>query len=175
MRSGQCRYHELKNAGFHHSRFFSQLTDIETYMGSGTAYIILNILRIISVVALLLVLVASIMIIDIEGRHLANNFFPIISQLSRIFSCLALITSELPIPLTTRYLQRRIPILSYGFSIAWTGWPMIVLSAAVLSDLSSYLLSTESLGKPIHTVILVGGASTGIVGLLYGLMPLIMW
>lgn len=145
-------------------------------MSAGLSFIVLNVLRFLTVLSLILVCVSSMLVINFQAKDgFGKNFFGIMSDIAQIGSAVVLITTELPIPLAKRFIQQRAPVLTEGYSLAWSGVPMLTLATSVLSNLRSSLLTTELTGAVIHKVILSAGTSIGILGILYTLMPFVYW
>lgn len=144
-------------------------------MSAGAAFVFLNILRIISILSLICASTASILVIILEVRYFGTYFFSILSHAARIVACLILIASEMPLPRTTKALQRKIPALTYGHSLAYAGWAMLVLSVGLLSEQNSSLVQEKGLGQAVQIVILAAGTMTGVVGIVYAVLPIIYW
>lgn len=164
--------------GYHRSQeYCSEDSETPEYnMSTGSAFIILNILRVLTVMSLILVCVCSVLTITAQMSHFTTYFFSIVSSSFRIISCLLLITTEAPTAATTRFYQKRCPVFTQGYSLAWTGVPMITFACAVLSDTKMSKTSSDSkLAAVYHSMSLTAGISIGLLGLIYCLMPLIYW
>lgn len=148
---------------------------ISISMAAGTAFIILNVLRLFSVLSLIAVCTASVMIIVIEAQHFSFFFFSIMSQVFQIVSCFFLIASEIPNQTTSRFLEQKVAILAQGSSLAYTGWPMIVLATGVFAELRLAFLKTERIGSALRAIIIVAGSSTSLIGVTYAILPIIFW
>lgn len=145
-------------------------------MSAGLSFIVLNVLRFLTILSLMLVCVSSMLVINFQAKDgFGKNFFGIMAGVAQIGSAIALIATELPIPFTQRFIHQRAPVLSQGHSLAWSGVPMLTLATSVLSNLRSSLLTTEATGSTVHTVILSAGTSIGVLGILYTLMPFVYW
>ena len=142
-------------------------------MTAGFAFVILNLLRTVAICSLLMVCASSAMIVIREAHRFGYNFFDILSQFIRIGNCVVLIASEIPVRVTTKFLIKRIPVLTEGYSLAWTGVPIITLSCSLFSALRSDAAS--SLGHSERHVIFAAALSTGISGFSYLFMPIIYW
>lgn len=145
-------------------------------MNSGIAYVVLNILRILTVLALLLTCVASVLIMAVKFPHTGDNFFSILNQVSRFFSAIIIITTETPTSAITAFYRRRCPVWTQGFSLAWSGFPILMIACSLLSNKEDEAhASTDKLSSVRKSIILSAGICLGVLGLLYCLMPLIYW
>ena len=144
-------------------------------MGAGAGFIILNLVRLLSVIALIGAATISVMIITLEVPRFGHFFFQILGEGSRIATCFILIASEMPVKKTAKFFARNVQCLTHGRSLAYTGWPMLVLSVSLLSDLRTEVLKSSALGQAVYTLILVIGPWMGMVGVLYTIMPLLYW
>ena len=141
-------------------------------MHSGIAYVVLNILRLMTVLTLLLICVASVLIMTVQFQHFGRNFFSIINELSTIVSAMILITTEIPTTAVTAFYKRRCAVWTQGFSLAWSGVPMVVMACSMLSWKAD---TTNSASRVRTSIVLGSGISLGVLGLIYCLMPLFYW
>lgn len=147
-------------------------------MGAGLSYVVLNILRVCSATILALVLLAGIIMLALQAKHdFGYFFFSIVNHFYLIVGASILLVSEVPLNFTTRVLQQTLPVLSFGYSLAWTGLPMLLLSCSILSSLRSafYDVSNGIITQPLRSLVFAAGVASGIMGLLYSLTPLIYW
>ena len=142
-------------------------------MSAGAAYVFLNILRFLSILALITACTASILVITVQAQEFRYFFFSICGQLSRIVGCFVLIVSEVPVRSTTTYLRKTCAALTHGSSLAYTGWGLLVVSVSVLSDLTSPALSDAKMGSTVRGIVLAAGSSLATVGLVYAIMPIV--
>lgn len=145
-------------------------------MSAGIWYIVLNVLRFLTVLAEILVCVGTMLVINYAAKDgFGTNFFAIVCGIARIGSAIALIMTELPIPITTRFIKVRAPVLVEGFSLAWSGVPMLTIASSMFSDLHNSYFKTETTGRITQEIVKAGGISIGVFGIIYCLMPFIFW
>lgn len=144
-------------------------------MGAGAAFVLLNILRFLSILTLILVCTASVLIISDKSNDVGENFFSIVSQFFRVVSSLVLITTETPLLVLTKFYTKRCPVWTQGYSLAWSGVPMVVLACGVLADAQSPVDMASKPSNLRKSFVTAAGISVGVIGLTYCLMPLIFW
>ncbi|KAL1957142.1 hypothetical protein VTO42DRAFT_6285 [Malbranchea cinnamomea] len=135
---------------------------------AGPGYVILNVIRVMNIIALLAVATAcAVMLVK---TPMTSNFFIFDAATHVVLSCISffLIVSELNI--FRGYFSRYWPLFAQDSGLVTLGMTMLVLGVATLGDLNNKALSEEALGGSFWRIVLAGG----IVTLIFGVMNIIL-
>ncbi|KAI9789687.1 MAG: hypothetical protein M1816_005862 [Peltula sp. TS41687] len=131
---------------------------------AGPGYIILNILRVMNIIALLMVIVASWVMLVKTFVVSKFFFFDAVSHLITSFVGIFLIVSELP--LFKSYYTKNWPLLSQSSGLVTLGAAMVVLGVSILGNLNKEATSQESLGTAFWRIVISSGVLVSLLGFL---------
>ncbi|KAI9849580.1 MAG: hypothetical protein M1838_000122 [Thelocarpon superellum] len=131
---------------------------------AGPGYVILNILRVMNIVALAAVMVASWVMLVKTFIVSKFFFFDAVSHIITSSISMFLIVSELS--LFESYFSRNWPLLSPSSGFVGLGFAMIVVGVSVLGNLNKEATSQESLGLGFWRVVIASGIVVAVLGLL---------
>ncbi|PKS06953.1 hypothetical protein jhhlp_005549 [Lomentospora prolificans] len=128
----------------------------------GLGHLILNILRACNIITLLSVAVVAWIMIVMTG--IRNQFFFFDAASHFFTSCIAILLIISEVNLLKPYFAKHWPVLSNQHGFTWLGMAMIVMGCHVLGNLNKSATSPQTVGAPIHRLIL----ATGILALTFG-------
>ncbi|KAI9887598.1 MAG: hypothetical protein M1823_000582 [Watsoniomyces obsoletus] len=131
---------------------------------AGPGYVVLNILRIMNIIALIMVIVASWVMLVKTFVVSKFFFFDAVSHLVTSVVGLFLITSE--IQLFKSYFAKNWPLLSPSSGLVTLGVIMVVLGVSTLGNLNKEATSQASLGTSFWRIVISAGILVAILGLL---------
>ncbi|KAI9054049.1 hypothetical protein LZ554_001220 [Drepanopeziza brunnea f. sp. 'monogermtubi'] len=129
---------------------------------TGAGYITLNVIRVLNIISLLLVVVASWMMLVMTVKTSSFYFFDAISHFITSTVGLFLIVSELT--LFRSYFVAFWPLLSLESGFVFLGTAMMVLGFNTLGNLNKAATSVENLGLPMWRTVIASGILTSIMG-----------
>ncbi|KAL3427663.1 hypothetical protein PVAG01_01172 [Phlyctema vagabunda] len=129
---------------------------------AGPGYITLNVIRVLNIICLLLVVVASWIMLVMTVKTSSFFFFDGVSHFITSSIGMFLIVSELM--LFQDYFARCWPLLSVESGFVFLGSSMIVLGFNILGNLNKPATSVENLGLPFWRVVISSGILTAVVG-----------
>jgi hypothetical protein len=129
---------------------------------AGKGYITLNIIRVLNVISLLLVAVASWIMIVVPAMNGDFNFFDATSHFITSGVSLFLIVSE--VNLFSGYFARNWPMLSSEHGFTFLGITMIVLGINILGNLNKSPTTEEKLGLAMWRVAIAAGILSLTIG-----------
>lgn len=147
---------------------------------AGPGYIILNIIRVLNIIALLSVIVASwVMLVktfrvsQVSLLNLCNTsrrlltldqfyFFDAVSHVTTFTISLFLIISELPI--CKDYFARNWPLLSPQSGFVALGVAMITVGCSILGNLNKEATRPDKLGPPFWRIVIAAGIVVTVLG-----------
>ncbi|KAM3074642.1 hypothetical protein ACMFMG_008070 [Clarireedia jacksonii] len=129
----------------------------------GRGFIILNVLRVLNIIALLDVVVASWIMLIMTVKTSNFFFFDGVSHFITSTIGLFLITSELSLFRT--YFATYWPTLSPYNGFTFLGIAMIVLGFNILGNLNKAATSVKILGLPMWRVVISSGVLSSVMGL----------
>lgn len=135
----------------------------ENPMARGSGYITLNVIRVLNIISLLLVVVASWIMLVMTVKTSNFFFFDGVSHFITSSIGLFLIVSECS--LFRSYFARNWPMLSPECGFVFLGMSMIVLGFNILGNLNKGATSVQNLGLPMWRVVIAGGIMTSLMGL----------
>lgn len=124
----------------------------------GFGHIFLQILRILTIVALLAIMASNWAMIIMSGLINRFAFFDTVSHIFASAISAALIISELDmVRMVRRYFEKNWAVFSPSHSLAWLGLAMVMLGCQVISDQGKDAYSAENLGLPLWRLVLASG------------------
>jgi hypothetical protein len=129
----------------------------------GPGYIILNVIRVLNIISLLTVVVASWVMLVMTVKTSNFFFFDGVSHFITSTIALFLIVSELT--LFKSYFARNWPILSIESGFVFLGMAMIVLGFNILGNLNKSATSVSTLGLPLWRIVIASGILSSLMGL----------
>jgi hypothetical protein len=123
----------------------------------GPGYIILNGLRVLNIIALLLVAIASWVMLVMTVK--TNSFFFLDGASHFITSIVAmfLLLSELPLRYFKDYFADTWPVLSHQYGLTYLGTAMMALGFNTLGNLNKEATSVEHLGLALWREVIAAG------------------
>ncbi|KAG0652142.1 hypothetical protein D0Z07_1030 [Hyphodiscus hymeniophilus] len=129
----------------------------------GPGYIILNVLRVLNIIALLTVAISSWVMLVMTVKTSNFFFFDGVSHFITSVIALFLIVSELT--LFQSYFARNWPMLSIDSGFVFLGMSMIILGFNVLGNLNKSATSVTTLGLPLWRIVIASGILSALMGL----------
>jgi len=129
---------------------------------AGVGYVLLNLVRVMNIVALLTVAIASIVVMLKTAENNAGFVFEATSRLITFGIAVFLIVSELPF--FRGFFARNFPLLSHSSGFVFLGACLMGLSICVLGRLNNIADSEKALGLSFWQINLAAGIVTFIVG-----------
>jgi hypothetical protein len=130
---------------------------------AGGGYITLQVLRVLNIISLLLVAIASWVMLVMTVKTSNFFFFDGVSHfITSVVSCF-LIISELNI--WNNYFARNWPNLGPESGFVCLGLAMIILGFNILGNLNKGATSVENLGLPLWRVVIAAGILASLIGL----------
>ncbi|KAI9855550.1 MAG: hypothetical protein M1824_006052 [Vezdaea acicularis] len=129
---------------------------------AGPGYIILNIIRVLNIIALLSVIVASWVMLVKTFRVSQFYFFDAVSHVTTFTISLFLIISELPI--CKDYFARNWPLLSPQSGFVALGVAMITVGCSILGNLNKEATRPDKLGPPFWRIVIAAGIVVTVLG-----------
>ncbi|TVY23734.1 hypothetical protein LHYA1_G006689 [Lachnellula hyalina] len=129
---------------------------------AGGGYITLNIIRVLNIISLLLVAVASWVMLVMTVKTSNFFFFDGVSHLITSVVALFLVVSELNV--WTNYFAKNWPNLGPDSGFVCLGVAMIVLGFNILGNLNKGATSVENLGLPLWRVVIASGILSSLIG-----------
>ncbi|KAI9664607.1 MAG: hypothetical protein M1821_006053 [Bathelium mastoideum] len=131
---------------------------------AGPGYVILNVIRVMNIIALLAVACASVVMLVKTFIVSKFFFFDACSHVITTSVSLFLICSE--ISLFRSYFARNWPLLSPAHGFVALGFAMIVLGINILGNLNKQATSQQSLGLAFWRIVIGSGIIVFIIGFL---------
>lgn len=130
---------------------------------AGGGYITLNVIRVLNIISLLLVAIASWVMLVMTVKTSNFFFFDGVSHfITSVLACF-LIVSEAN--LWTNYFARNWPNLGPDSGFVCLGLSMIILGFNILGNLNKGATSVETLGLPLWRVVIAAGILSSLIGL----------
>ncbi|KAL2073809.1 hypothetical protein VTL71DRAFT_11135 [Oculimacula yallundae] len=129
---------------------------------TGAGYITLNVIRVLNIISLLLVVVASWIMLVMTVKTSSFFFFDGVSHFITSSIGLFLVVSE--VTLFRSYFARHWPMLSPDSGFVFLGLAMIVLGFNILGNLNKAATSVENLGLPMWRIVISSGVLTAVMG-----------
>ncbi|PSS27196.1 hypothetical protein M430DRAFT_38000 [Amorphotheca resinae ATCC 22711] len=129
----------------------------------GPGYIILNVLRVLNIISLITVVIASWVMLVRTVQTSNFFFFDGVSHFITSTIGIFLIVSELN--LFKSYYARNWPLLSINSGFVFLGMAMIVLGFNILGNLNKSATSVQSLGLPLWRIVIASGILSSLMGL----------
>lgn len=130
---------------------------------AGGGYITLNVIRVLNIISLLLVAIASWVMLVMTVKTSNFFFFDGVSHfITSVIACF-LIVSELGF--WTSYFARNWPNLGPESGFVCLGLAMIILGFNILGNLNKGATSVANLGLPLWRVVIAAGILSSIIGL----------
>ena len=137
--------------------------NINTESKRGPGYIILNVIRVLNIISLLTVVVASWVMLVMTVKTSNFFFFDGVSHFITASIGLFLIVSELT--LFKSYFAKNWPMLSVESGFVFLGMSMIVLGFNILGNLNKSATSVSNLGLPLWRIVIASGILSSLMGL----------
>jgi hypothetical protein len=137
--------------------------NINTESKRGPGYIILNVIRVLNIISLLTVVVASWVMLVMTVKTSNFFFFDGVSHFIAASIGLFLIVSELTLFKT--YFAKNWPMLSVESGFVFLGMSMIVLGFNILGNLNKSATSVNNLGLPLWRIVIASGILSSLMGL----------
>lgn len=131
---------------------------------SGAGYLILNVLRVLNIIVLLLVAIASWVMLVMTVKTSSFFFFDGVSHFITSTCALFLIASEVPFRWLKTYFAETWPVLSVEYGLTYLGMAMIALGFNILGNLNKEATNVEHLGLPLWRVVIAAGILASIIG-----------
>ncbi|RKU46928.1 hypothetical protein DL546_004057 [Coniochaeta pulveracea] len=128
----------------------------------GSGVLILNGLRVCTVIGLVAMMASSWAMIVLAGLAGRFDFYDTMAHIFVFLFAVFLTISE--VDLFKGYFEANWPIFSVSHSLAWLGVFLIGLAMQVLSNLEKDKYSQQNLGMPIHRLVLASGILNVIFG-----------
>ncbi|TVY58381.1 hypothetical protein LSUE1_G009110 [Lachnellula suecica] len=130
---------------------------------AGGGYITLNVIRVLNVISLLLVAIASWVMLVMTVKTSNFFFFDGVSHfITSVVACF-LVVSECN--LLTGYFAKNWPNLGPDAGFVCLGLSMIILGFNILGNLNKGATSVENLGLPLWRVVIAAGILSSLIGL----------
>ena len=129
----------------------------------GSGYIILNIIRVLNIISLLTVAIASWVMLVMTVKTSNFFFFDGVSHFITSIIALFLIVSELT--LFKAYFARYWPMLSVESGFVFLGLSMVVLGFNILGNLNKNATRVNTLGLPLWRIVIASGILSSLMGL----------
>lgn len=129
----------------------------------GPGFVVLNALRVLNVISLLLVAIASWVMLVMTVKTSNFFFFDGVSHFVTASISLFLIVSE--VSLFKSYFAKCWPLLSNESGLVFLGLSMIALGFNILGNLNKAATSVQSLGLPLWRVVIASGILSSLAGL----------
>ncbi|TVY50038.1 hypothetical protein LOCC1_G000159 [Lachnellula occidentalis] len=130
---------------------------------AGGGYITLNVIRVLNIIALLLVAIASWVMLVMTVKTSNFFFFDGVSHFITSAIAVFLIVSELNI--LTNYFAKNWPNLGPDSGFVCLGLAMIILGFNILGNLNKGATSVENLGLPLWRIVIASGILSALIGL----------
>ncbi|KAH0551445.1 hypothetical protein GP486_007339 [Trichoglossum hirsutum] len=133
-------------------------------LSAGPGYIILNILRVLNIIALSTVVVAS-WVMLIKAFAISRPFFiDAINYVTTSTVSMFLIVSELSI--FKNYFSRDWPLLGPNSGFVCLGASMTIIGVTILGNLNKQTMSSESIGLPFWRIVISSGILVSVLGVM---------
>ena len=129
----------------------------------GPGYIILNVIRVLNVISLLTVAVASWVMLVMTVKTSNFFFFDGVSHFITSIIAIFLIVSE--VTLFQSYFAKNWPMLSIKSGFVFLGMSMIILGFNILGNLNKSATSVNNLGLPLWRIVIASGILSSLMGL----------
>lgn len=124
----------------------------------GFGHIFLQVLRVLTIIALLSIMVSNWAMIVMSGLKNRFAFFDTVSHIFASAIAAGLIVSELDmVRMIRQYFEKTWAALSPSHSLAWLGVAMVMLGCQVISDQGKDAYSPKNFGLPLWRLVLASG------------------
>lgn len=129
---------------------------------NGKGYVILNILRVLNIISLITVVIASwVMLVRTVQT---SNFFFFDGVSHFITSVIGIFLTVSELSLFKSYFARYWPLLSPESGFVFLGTSMLILGFNILGNLNKSATSEESLGLPLWRIVIASGVLSSVMG-----------
>lgn len=129
---------------------------------AGPGYVVLNVIRVMNVVALLAVVAAS--FVMLVKTFIVSKFFFFDGVSHLITGCVSILLILTEISLFKRYTANNWPLLSPSHGFVTLGIIMIIIGVSILGNLNKQATSEGSLGTTFWRLVIASGIVVSILG-----------
>lgn len=131
---------------------------------AGPGYIVLNVIRVMNIIGLIAVIVASSVMLVKTFVISKFFFFDAVSHI--ITACLSFFLIITELPFFRSYIAFNWPLLSPSSGFVTLGIIMIILGVSILGNLNKEATSQESLGFSYWSIVIASGIIVSILGVI---------